>query len=218
MFQCHRSPACMLSLLSPPSFAALSPPYPLHHHRHHHQAVAEEEQDLPGAVPGGQGTEEGVSEKAEGRVLEKVLGAGGPAPGVGGSEGGGASASDNTSGVGDATHLEGDFARGKRLRKLLKVLNSYATVKTMNTFKQRMIGLSLAVLLLHIAAYAAIMASLANQEAYLLEVDAVGECPLGVCGVWGWVSAPGASPLCHLPPFCPLQANPPHPTGTRHCW
>ncbi len=175
------------------------------------QALAEEDPDLPGAVPeGGAGTEEGASEPRD-EAADRAPAddaAGGEAGAVGGPAAGGASsASDVTSGVGEGGRLVGDFARGKRLCKLLRVLNSAATVRTMDVFQLRVTAMSLLVLVAHIAAFAAILAGLAKEEANLRDVDAAGEVGGGRCGcVQGrYVQCWLLSPQCrrwHYGPTC----------------
>jgi hypothetical protein len=139
------------------------------------QALADEgEVQLPGAVreegSGGEGDEAtAVASEPEGAAKETPPDSGGVGHAVGSEAEGATSASDATGGGSG-----GDFARGKRLRRLLRVLNSYATVKTLDTFNTRVLMMSCGVLLLHVAAFVAIMAALANEDSYLHEVDATG--------------------------------------------
>lgn len=134
--------------------------------------------DLPGAVRGRQ--DEG-SEDASGRSPQVPLAADGALAGAAGAEadtalgaGGGAGQSDVTSGAGDGAQLGGDFARGKRLRKLLRLINNQVTANTLTAFQRRILGLSFGVLLLHVAAFAAVMATLSSDATYAQELDAAG--------------------------------------------
>ena len=143
------------------------------------------EADLPGAVVGGGGgssaldggTEAGASERSG-----RVGGAGWRAPseggasGVGGAEGGnaGSAAGDDASSVSGAASRSGDYARGKRLRRLLRALNSGAVTALLHTFRTRMVAMALAVLLLHAAAYGVVAVLLGAQAGHLRDIDAAG--------------------------------------------
>lgn len=131
---------------------------------------------LPGAVGSGDGS---GSVSAEEQPADKGdQGAdGGAAVGAAGSDvPGGASQSDATSAAGEAARFGGDFARGKRLRKLLRLINNRVTLQTLSSFQRRMLGLAMGVLLLHIAAFVAVMITLSSNETWVSELDAAGTC------------------------------------------
>lgn len=135
----------------------------------------DEEIDLPGVVPGGDEGTEGASEgpAVEGAAGEQPAGAD-AAGGPGAEAAAAASQSDVTSAAGDSAHI-GDFARGRRLRKLLRLINSRVTMQTLGTFKGRMLLMSFGVLLLHVAAFVAMLVSLANETTYVNELNSSGE-------------------------------------------
>lgn len=132
-------------------------------------------EDLPGTVAGAgsasQASASDVGEDPKGHLARAMVAADGPEAAVGAGH---ASMSDATSGAVDGAHLVGDFARGKRLRKLLRLLSSATTVRIVRMFRLRMMGLALGVLLVHAAAFAAMLALLARDEAHIKELGAAG--------------------------------------------
>jgi hypothetical protein len=68
-----------------------------------------------------------------------------------------------------------DFSRGKRLKKLLRLLNSKAAQQAVVVFKYRMLLLVLGIVMLHIACFASVMLVLKSTHTVLTELRAAGE-------------------------------------------
>jgi hypothetical protein len=188
---------------------------------------------LPGAVhdnEGGADSEAGGKGPARRARGPKFAAAADDGSGEGDAAGDGAggeaaSASEAASGAEGSTTTGstggGDFARGKRLRKLLRALNSYATVRTMNVFRLRMILLSGGVLLLHVVAFVAALATISAGESHTHENDATGGRAGRLAG--GTDAQRQLLGVCHHSTAAPLairrsQLNPhgsaPKPPGT----
>lgn len=68
-----------------------------------------------------------------------------------------------------------DYGRGKRLRKLMRLLSSRAALQTVVSFRLRMIVLALVIMVVHMGAFGAVMGFLEKQDNLMDEVAAAGE-------------------------------------------
>jgi hypothetical protein len=91
-------------------------------------------------------------------------------PGKDGSMAGGSEA---TTGVTDAP--VSDYGRGKRLRKLVRLLSSKAALQVVVSFRFKVILLVLAICVIHLAAFSVLVGFLSKQYTYLDEVEAAGD-------------------------------------------
>jgi len=73
------------------------------------------------------------------------------------------------------SELVSDYSRGKRLRKLKKLLSSKAALQVVTGFRYKLILLALAILMLHVASFSVILSFIAKQHTYLKELGAAGE-------------------------------------------
>lgn len=99
----------------------------------------------------------------------RVEGNGGKAASEQGSEG--QATSNGTAGEGNVS----DYGRGKRLRKLLRLLSSKAALQVVIGFRFKVILLVVAICMVHMGAFGALLAFVAKQDVYLSEVAASGE-------------------------------------------
>lgn len=67
-----------------------------------------------------------------------------------------------------------DYSRGKRLRKLLRLLSSRAAVETLNTFKLHIHLLVAGVVLLHAACFVIMLYFINHQATYVTDITAAG--------------------------------------------
>jgi hypothetical protein len=76
----------------------------------------------------------------------------------------------------------GEFVRAKRLRRLLRVLQSPAAARILTTFKARVLAAALVFLAVHVGAFAAVVALMARGAGELHHVAAAGasRVPKGV--------------------------------------
>jgi hypothetical protein len=123
---------------------------------------------LPGAV-----------EDLDGPDLFQAAGSGsgggagqGPAEGDQGEKATTDAGSEATSGVDPG--LVSDYGRGKRLRKLMRLLSSKAAMQVVVGFRFKVIILVVAIGIIHMAAFGALVGFLSKQYTYLDEVEAAG--------------------------------------------
>lgn len=90
-----------------------------------------------------------------------------------GKEGSMAGGSEATTGVTDAP--VSDYGRGKRLRKLVRLLSSKAALQVVVAFRFKVILLVLAIGVIHLAAFGVLVGFLSKQYTYLDEVEAAGD-------------------------------------------
>jgi hypothetical protein len=146
--------------------------------------------ELPGTVRGrpGEDSDAGSDPAVRGGRAQPGPGAvgapGDGATGAGDGPSGADGASEGTSAAGDGAHLVGDFARGKRLRKLLRLINNGATAATLAMFRFRMLLMTMTVLAVHVAAFVAVMVVLSDESSYVTNLAAAG-------GPAGWRSCLG---------------------------
>lgn len=84
-----------------------------------------------------------------------------------------AGGSEATTGVTDAP--VSDYGRGKRLRKLVRLLSSKAALQVVVAFRFKVILLVLAIGVIHLAAFGVLVGFLSKQYTYLDEVEAAGD-------------------------------------------
>ena len=99
------------------------------------------------------------------------------APGAGDPAGkaGGAAGTEVTSASGADAGGVNDFSRGKRLKKLLRLLNSKAAQQAVVLFKYRMLLLVLGIIVMHIVCFATVIIVLQGTHTVLTELRAAGE-------------------------------------------
>jgi hypothetical protein len=68
-----------------------------------------------------------------------------------------------------------DYGRGRRLRKLMRLLSSKAALQTVVGFRFKVIVLAAAIMAMHMGAFAALMGLMGKQDTYMTEVAAAGE-------------------------------------------
>jgi hypothetical protein len=68
-----------------------------------------------------------------------------------------------------------DFSRGKRLKKLLRLLNSAAARATIIAFRLRMLLLTAAVGVLHVVCFGVLIGRMAGAQTKLQELQAAGD-------------------------------------------
>lgn len=85
-----------------------------------------------------------------------------------GSEGGASAAS---AADGD---LVSDYSRGKRLRKLMRLLSSKAALQVVTGFRLKVVLLAFGILVLHVGSFAAIVGYMNTATSYLQDLTAAG--------------------------------------------
>lgn len=70
--------------------------------------------------------------------------------------------------------LVSDYSRGKRLRKLMRLLSSKAALQVVTGFRFKVVLLAFGILLLHIGSFAAIVGYVGKSSSYLTELSAAG--------------------------------------------
>lgn len=69
----------------------------------------------------------------------------------------------------------GDFSRGKRLKRLLKLIASKQATSALHTLRYHMYGLVTLMVLLHVACFTTLLMYLNWQKAYITNIAAAGE-------------------------------------------
>lgn len=124
---------------------------------------------LPGAV-----------EDLDGPALFQAAGSDGsggdkaPAEGEPGDKAATDLGSEATTGVDPETPVS-DYGRGKRLRKLVRLLSSKAAMQVVVAFRYKVILLVMAIGIIHLAAFGVLVGFLSKQYTYLDEVEAAGD-------------------------------------------
>lgn len=132
---------------------------------------AVEDLDAPPLFKGaGGGSDSAASGGGEGKG-SAAAGEGAAAQGA--SEGGSESqATTNTAADGS---LVSDYGRGKRLRKLIRLLSSKAAMQVVVGFRYKVILLVAVMFIVHMGAFGALVGFLGKQATYLDEMEAAGE-------------------------------------------
>jgi len=68
-----------------------------------------------------------------------------------------------------------DFSRGKRLKRLLKLIAGKQATAALHTLRTHMYGTVAAMVLLHVACFIALLAYINRQKAYIINISAAGE-------------------------------------------
>eukprot|EP00775_Hariotina_reticulata_P007071 gene7071-7284_t len=71
--------------------------------------------------------------------------------------------------------VQADYARGKRLRRLARVMNSRLALKTASRFQRHTVLMILGLLLAHIVCFAVSLVTINSQAQYMKEVDDAGD-------------------------------------------
>lgn len=67
-----------------------------------------------------------------------------------------------------------DYSKGKRLRKLLRLLNSKQALQAITSFKLSMVALSIGLTIIHLGCFVLLMVFINQQDGYVKEIDAAG--------------------------------------------
>lgn len=135
---------------------------------------------LPGAVDDPDGPAALFKRGGEGSTSSAGGGAAGQDD-AGGAAGDKGAASDAASGsvattnTANDTGIVSDYGRGKRLRKLMRLLSSKAALQVVVSFRFRVILLVAAICIVHLGAFGALLAFISKQDSMLDDVEAAGD-------------------------------------------
>jgi hypothetical protein len=135
---------------------------------------------LPGAVDDPDGPAALFKRGGEGSTSSAGGGAAaqddaGGAAGDKGAASDAASGSVATTNTANDTGIVSDYGRGKRLRKLMRLLSSKAALQVVVSFRFRVVLLVAAICIVHLGAFGALLAFISKQDSMLDNVEAAGD-------------------------------------------